>query len=560
MFPTLPIGRLRDTISALPHSYLFSATDQILRETQPKPQPKPSSWWFPDSRTPSASRPSIPGSNVPVLTPRDLFRSPEYIEALAAHLKSIYPMVATSTIRSLVVDGGSYGDVREAVRTWRSKQHPIKIWFGDRFLSRGSSASSSSSTFDSLEAFDGCPELVAEILEYERPARATQEEEDVRLARELNLAWTDPNQLLQCGCCFDEVTFEDLAACSNGEHVFCRVCVGRQVEEHVYGGAPLSLYSGGERVGPAEGTGVRCLSTEGCQAPFSHRELQRVLSPGVFAALSRRLGEAALQSALTSSSKGQQGIGGETLVRCPFCPYTEVQDAAVLSRAFPFLSQINTPAIELPYWILTSLFAAANFTFLYVFLGLAIFLAPEPFVALAESDGKASDNPVPLGAAASTSTPTTLSDSHRPLFPLLEPCRVLLLAHGLIVSLARKVLLSRTGGRPIFQCRNGPNGLPLAPFGSTAPGAMGYAELVERVWGKGEDEGTCGRSSCLTCSRPYVEGMHRCFEDEREGMRLAVEKAMSDAVKRNCPACGVSFLKESGCNKASPSFPFFFPE
>jgi hypothetical protein len=41
----------------------------------------------------------------------------------------------------------------------------------------------------------------------------------------------------------------------------------------------------------------------------------------------------------------------------------------------------------------------------------------------------------------------------------------------------------------------------------------------------------CGKTSCLSCnreSRPF----HKCYEREQDSLRLFVEKAMADAVKR----------------------------
>ncbi|KAI8884855.1 hypothetical protein K501DRAFT_284663 [Backusella circina FSU 941] len=58
----------------------------------------------------------------------------------------------------------------------------------------------------------------------------------------------------------------------------------------------------------------------------------------------------------------------------------------------------------------------------------------------------------------------------------------------------------------------------------------------------------CGVLTCLLCQRP-VRGMHTCYEEETDGLRLYVEKAMVDAVKRTCPICNLSFQKSDGCNK-----------
>ncbi|KAI8140458.1 hypothetical protein BJV82DRAFT_519959 [Fennellomyces sp. T-0311] len=42
---------------------------------------------------------------------------------------------------------------------------------------------------------------------------------------------------------------------------------------------------------------------------------------------------------------------------------------------------------------------------------------------------------------------------------------------------------------------------------------------------------TCGRLTCVLCQHT-VRGLHKCWEKEQDGLRLYVEKAMADAVKR----------------------------
>ncbi|ORX52667.1 hypothetical protein DM01DRAFT_1408005 [Hesseltinella vesiculosa] len=58
----------------------------------------------------------------------------------------------------------------------------------------------------------------------------------------------------------------------------------------------------------------------------------------------------------------------------------------------------------------------------------------------------------------------------------------------------------------------------------------------------------CGKLTCLNCLHA-IRGLHACWENELDGMRLYVEKAMADAVKRTCPRCSLSFQKSDGCNK-----------
>ncbi|TDZ25127.1 E3 ubiquitin-protein ligase [Colletotrichum orbiculare MAFF 240422] len=58
----------------------------------------------------------------------------------------------------------------------------------------------------------------------------------------------------------------------------------------------------------------------------------------------------------------------------------------------------------------------------------------------------------------------------------------------------------------------------------------------------------CGRSSCLSCSKSWTD-IHVCNESSLVALRTQVEQAMSMAIKRVCPRCHTSFVKNSGCNK-----------
>ncbi|KAH6634476.1 hypothetical protein B0J18DRAFT_416345 [Chaetomium sp. MPI-SDFR-AT-0129] len=58
----------------------------------------------------------------------------------------------------------------------------------------------------------------------------------------------------------------------------------------------------------------------------------------------------------------------------------------------------------------------------------------------------------------------------------------------------------------------------------------------------------CGRPSCIGCEKAWVD-VHVCNESSLVALRTQVEQAMSMAVKRVCPRCNTSFVKNSGCNK-----------
>ncbi|ROT38721.1 hypothetical protein SODALDRAFT_333343 [Sodiomyces alkalinus F11] len=59
---------------------------------------------------------------------------------------------------------------------------------------------------------------------------------------------------------------------------------------------------------------------------------------------------------------------------------------------------------------------------------------------------------------------------------------------------------------------------------------------------------TCRRASCLSCGKSWTD-IHVCHESSLVALRTQIEQAMSMAVKRVCPRCGTSFVKNAGCNK-----------
>lgn len=58
----------------------------------------------------------------------------------------------------------------------------------------------------------------------------------------------------------------------------------------------------------------------------------------------------------------------------------------------------------------------------------------------------------------------------------------------------------------------------------------------------------CARASCLSCNKSWTD-VHVCHESSLVALRTQVEQAMSMAVKRVCPRCNTSFVKNAGCNK-----------
>ena len=59
---------------------------------------------------------------------------------------------------------------------------------------------------------------------------------------------------------------------------------------------------------------------------------------------------------------------------------------------------------------------------------------------------------------------------------------------------------------------------------------------------------SCGKVSCSRCSAMWYDP-HACNSSPQKSLEMFVESAISNAVKRTCPVCSLSFIKSTGCNK-----------
>lgn len=59
---------------------------------------------------------------------------------------------------------------------------------------------------------------------------------------------------------------------------------------------------------------------------------------------------------------------------------------------------------------------------------------------------------------------------------------------------------------------------------------------------------SCRRQSCLTCQKAWKDP-HACHEKLFLSLHDVIEAARTAAVKRTCPRCNLSFVRDAGCNK-----------
>ncbi|KAG0303098.1 hypothetical protein BGZ98_006991 [Dissophora globulifera] len=134
-------------------------------------------------------------------------------------------------------------------------------------------------------------------LEFHRAKLAKEAEELKEIEEEeKNTAYyKGRNELIECGCCYDDVPPNRVAQCEEG-HLFCFECSRR--------GAEVEL--GYRR------TVLKCMSG-GCTAVFTNSEATKFLSRSVFQGLQRARQQEELKMA-----------GLDSLVECPFCSYAAV--------------------------------------------------------------------------------------------------------------------------------------------------------------------------------------------------------------------------------------------
>ncbi|XP_035694597.1 E3 ubiquitin-protein ligase RNF216-like [Branchiostoma floridae] len=133
--------------------------------------------------------------------------------------------------------------------------------------------------------------------QYEAAGQMSYAEADHLLALRLNEEqYEAAGQMIECGCCFGEVTFEDMVQCYEG-HLFCADCLKNYTKEKVFGAGQASL---------------SCM-TDGCDSTFPMGQLEKALPENMLKKYQERLEEENINLA-----------GLDDLVRCPSCDYAAI--------------------------------------------------------------------------------------------------------------------------------------------------------------------------------------------------------------------------------------------
>lgn len=238
---------------------------------------------------------------------------------------------------------------------------------------------------------------------------------------------TEADEMIECGCCFGEYTWDEMASCNDG-HLVCRNCITRTAEECAFGQGNNSY----------EPRGLRCIAatTEKCESIIPTRTLERVLTSDLMMKYNHRIMATELDVSQTH------------LVRCPFCMYAEFKEPPSRLR-LRFVCR----------------YIAAAFLFLVTFI--------HPIV----------------------------------LANVTIPLMIIIVYTDLLQWKTWDIAVNEA-----YQRRDN----------EVQAGARKFKCL---------NEVECGRESCMECGKEW-SSFHDCLEDEKDGLRLYVEKAMADAVKR----------------------------
>jgi len=404
----------------------------------------------------------------------DTFRSRRYKDAAKEALYGEFKGLSHSTIKAVLAEYNySYMHARPtllglASRSWRSSitnflmrrkaptasDHPLVLWSpADERLNRPRQPLLIKTKSDELNR-----ELYEALI---MPEVEKQRRDQLRQDQELAMQWNEEEaeregEMYDCECCFIPNMLQQMSACDVDGHYICFRCIRHAINAALYD-------QGWARNIDAELCTLRCI------APISGDECTGCvpLSFVKRALLEEKDGEDnwnKLNERFTNDALIKSRL---PLIRCPFCPYAELNDLALSNvelftrlRLKPQTFSLTTPLLEILTYA-SSLFILSLFTLL-------ILISP------------------PLASK--------------------------LLSYHLLSNPLRTIHLKRRGLR--FTC--------LSP--------------------------TCLRTSCLTCSAPWHDP-HTCFSSQLTSLRLTLERAASESVKRTCPQCNLAFVKSEGCNK-----------
>ena len=402
-------------------------------------------------------------------------------------------------------------------------------------------------------------------------------------------------------------------------HLFCHDCVLAYARTFTFGGTPLPSVALEQSALPC----ISASGSSPCARVFCRAELAKMLDAATFAAFSGQITSATLEHLVVESSSAGAASGAK-LLRCPFCPYAELADPAPGALARTFVpAWVAEPFPPSPSQLLQTLLGSLALILLLLLAAVLALVSParrleRTYAALRPPDTSAAQQQQHQPSLLTLPERLLLAPHH---LPALCAAYVRSVAERVLRRKdgeAQRVFRCRNDGAALGLGR-GASGdargrawlarleaVQELEWDDEQEGVNGEegeegeveerrrAALVRFLWGPSRlDDATqhdarasaepplCGKLSCMLCSaavNPSAPSLHACrastsaaaaapgaepaSEQERaeESLRLAVERAMSDAVKRDCGRCGAALQKETGngaCNKVRLSLSLF---
>ncbi|MCJ1470640.1 hypothetical protein MMC07_009286 [Pseudocyphellaria aurata] len=311
-------------------SCLFVIVDQLVNHTDKWVRGR---WKVPPREI--SLDPNSDGDQLAVVPISDCFRLDSYKRAVQLALYQEFKALSKSTVDAVMAENNySYthsrptlqgiaakswrGNISKIFATWKrsagnvSESHSLVRW-----TSSGEVGNAKLPELKSTGHIELDQELYQTVMiPLIEGLKDEQISEDQALAIEVNEQEAKSAQALQeCECCFSDTTFEQMATCTTGGHVICFRCLRQAVREAIFG------QSWSRNIDHQSGH-VKCLAAlpiDICGSCIPRDVAYRAISQsegGVeqIHILESRLADEAL--------RGSQF----PLIRCPFCPYAEVDD------------------------------------------------------------------------------------------------------------------------------------------------------------------------------------------------------------------------------------------
>ena len=423
LFPEHDVMELRQALSLQSYSNLYKAIDDLLQQELQLEKTK--------TKTIVTLRTRI-GLDRGHIEPHQRFRSEEYQKAVYKRLRLEFAQHdSPSTIRAVLSENNyDYERSKQALSGLFMRKSLWSIF--KRFLYPKAKEVAERQLRENPTT--GCVELDSEIegiaLRKRRMEDIEQIQSDFVVAQRVNEEeYSEADEMMECGCCFGDYTWEDITSC-NGGHLVCRECVTHTAQECAFGQGDNTYDS----------RGLRCIaaSNDKCAHVIPISILEGVLSTDLMSKFTSRIISTELETA------------DMDLIHCPFCLYAEFKEQPPKIRLRSFCKRL---IMVLLAWI----------TLLY---------------------------PLLLG---NITIPLIICIEYTDFFEYKDWEKMMNSSYQKFYDGGGLQENART-----FKCRN---------------------------------ENNCGRESCLECCKEWAP-FHDCLKDEKDGLRLYVEKAMADAVKR----------------------------